>query len=159
SEALHAPSDDGGGGDPVAGAGRVGSVLQLERGVGALARGEVGEGARRLHADLEAVSPDVREHRHRHRQRARRALGEGGALDGDGVPWSLRRRADARSADAGDPSHGACRVTTRVLVLVAVLHLTGAGAARAEDLALPRAYDAAQALLYNGRYAEATQAS
>ena len=56
---------------------------------------------RRVRADLEALSADVREHRHRHRQRARRAIGAVGALSGLAVRRLFIADADARPADAG----------------------------------------------------------
>ena len=59
------------------------------------------EGPSRVRADLEAVSPDVREHRHRDRQRARAAVGEDGAAARPRRQAAVPRIADARAADAG----------------------------------------------------------
>ena len=71
-----AASDDVARGDPRRHAGRVGQLLQLAatsgRGRASVKSLQSRAGVR---ADLEAVSPDVREHRHRHRQRARAAVG------------------------------------------------------------------------------------
>ena len=59
----------------------LGPVLQLAAHLGAGDGSSKSlQGPARVRADLEAVPPDVREHRHRDRQRARGALGALGAL-------------------------------------------------------------------------------
>ena len=58
-------------------------------------RRRVAEGARRVRADLEAVSPDVREHRHRDRQRARVAIRGSGPVSRASLPPAVPRQADA----------------------------------------------------------------
>ena len=62
--------------------------------------GEVDQGSPRLRADLEALSPDVREHRDCDRQRARAAVGEDGAVARAGRQAAVPRLADAEPADA-----------------------------------------------------------
>ena len=100
AQGLHAaPGDDG---DEIRAAhpGGLGSLLQLRTDLEAVALRDVDEGPARLRADLEAVSPDVRQHRHRHRQRPRQPLGEVGAPDRQAVPPPVRRGADARPPGA-----------------------------------------------------------
>ena len=60
----------------------------------AVARGQVAAQPPGVRAGLEALSPDVRQHRHRHRQRARRAFGAVGASHrlGSAAGCSWRRR-------------------------------------------------------------------
>ena len=58
------------------------------------------EGPPGVRADLEAVSPDVREHRHRHRQRARAAVGQDGAAARARGQAVVPGVADARPEDA-----------------------------------------------------------
>ena len=82
-------------------AGSVGPLLQLEAGVGPIERRQVDQGTRRLRADLEALSADVREHGDRDRQRAGRSFHAVGEPPGPRLPSPLPRRADARSSDAG----------------------------------------------------------
>src|SRR5690349_13698750 len=107
----------------------------------------VAEIASRVRADLEIVPADVREHRDRHRQRARAAVSAPREADREGLPEVLHRQTDGRSGNA-EPGHGgACRMTTRLLLLVLVFC---AGEARAAD-----PFADAQALFYDGRYGEA----
>ena len=54
-----------------------------------------------VRAGLEALSPDVRQHRHRHRQRARRALGPMGALHRLELPAPVPGGADAGPCAGG----------------------------------------------------------
>ena len=59
-----------------------------------------------VRAGLEAVSPDVRQHRHRHRQRARRAIGAvGAAASACDLPAAVPGGADARPAGARASRH------------------------------------------------------
>ena len=107
AQALHAASDDGGGGDPGAHAGRVGPVLQLARRLGALARRWsrsrhalafvlISKLYRQMYANTGIATDSARVARS-----ARMAR-----LDGDDLPRVLRGRADARPADAGHGREG-----------------------------------------------------
>ena len=81
-------------------AGGLGSVLQPRADLEALAVRVVDEGAPGVRADLEALPPDVRQHRHRHRQRPRQSIGALGADDRQAVPPPVRGAADAGIAGA-----------------------------------------------------------
>src|SRR5436190_20770593 len=99
-EALFTPSDDVARADSVRHATRLGSLLQLAPRVGPLARCRIVPGADRVRTHLEAVSPDVREHRDRDRQRPRAAVSPLGALDRSCVPAAVSRKTDAGSRDS-----------------------------------------------------------
>ena len=86
---LLAASRDDVGGDSRAYPGRVGSVLQPAAGLGTIAVHDDAEGAARLRADLEAVPPDVRQHRDCHRQRPRQPRQPVGAPARQAVPASV----------------------------------------------------------------------
>ncbi len=62
-----------------------------------------------VRADLEALSPDVRQHRHRDRQRARLALGAVGAADRQVHAAAVRGAADAGADGAGEDGAAAGR--------------------------------------------------
>ena len=107
AEGLRAASADVGVGDSGAHAGRLGSLLFAVRHLAALGLREVHEVAAGLRADLEALSPDVREHRHRDRQRTPRALGSQGPRARKGRAQAVRGRANASSRRAGRIAGGA----------------------------------------------------
>ncbi len=90
AEDLHAAPEPEPGADPRRHAGRVGSVLFAAADLEAGAVREVDEVEDRVHARLEDVPADVRQHRHRHRQRPPRARRPHGARTGQGVPPPLR---------------------------------------------------------------------
>ena len=73
----------------------------LPQHLGTLQVREVAQVAARLRVDLEALPPDVRQHRHRDRQRAREPVGPVGAAHREALPPALHGQADAGSADAG----------------------------------------------------------
>ena len=87
---------------------------------------QIAEVAARLRHDLEALSPDVRQHRHRHRQRAHQPIGHVGATDRETVSEALRGAADAGpegAAGVGAPrgvvraiGFGSCRPPARSAV-------------------------------------------
>ena len=87
--------------NPRAYAGCVGPVLQPPTRLAPIAGGEVAEKPHRLRAVLEAVPPDVCEHRHRHRQRAPRQVRAHGQASRQAVPQAVHRETDARSPDTG----------------------------------------------------------
>ena len=87
-------------GNPPAHAGGVGSLLRAAAHLGALAHRALAQGSAGLRAHLEALSPDVREHRHCHRLGASRAVGADRADDRAPLPAPVRCRADARPGNS-----------------------------------------------------------
>ena len=81
-------------------AGRMGPLLQFQRGVEAIELHAELAGAPGVHFYLEAVPADVREHRYRHRQRAPESGQPVGSLAGRAVPQAVSRKADAGIAGA-----------------------------------------------------------
>src|SRR5690606_18238238 len=77
------------------------SLLRAARDLGALRLRAFAARPRGLRAHLEAVPPDVREHRHRHRQRARRALAAARTPARQAGATPVRRQADAGPAGPG----------------------------------------------------------
>ena len=106
-EDLRRASGDVGRRNPPAHAGDVGRVLSSAAHLAAVeGLRQVGESAPHVRAALEAVSPDVCEHRDCDRQRARRAVGAPRACARQVRAQVLRRRADARPRSAGAALRG-----------------------------------------------------
>ena len=87
--------------DSRADAGRVGSLLQSSPHLGALPVHADAPRTAGVRADLEALSPDVREHRHRDRQRAREPRQPMGSADRAAVPAVVRRAASGAARERG----------------------------------------------------------
>src|SRR5262249_46461909 len=134
--------------DSCARSGGLGPVLQLASHVATIACRELAEIPRRLRTNLEVVPSDVRKHRDCHRQRAREQVGVHRANHCCRLPPPVYGQADARSGNSRRTDGGARRVT---LALALALLVLSAGHARAGDQLTD-----AQALFYDGRYAEAS---
>src|ERR1051326_2111748 len=100
AENLFSTSGHVSGGDTTGHASDLGQLLLATDDLAPRPRREVDQGTPCVCADLEALSPDVREHRDRHRQRTRSAVAALGTLDGETLPKAVYGQTDAGVAGA-----------------------------------------------------------